>query len=581
MAGHYTLTGDFQLISEEQGTLYNVGISDIELSSDATKGQGVILRTGETQAFKGTIYARSYDESGSLNVQNFIELPGGGDGGGGGGGTPYTLPTMSQNVKGGAMVGAGLHTESSALNLNMMGESVFGGAMVGAGLHTDGWSIVLNTMGASVKGGAMLGAGLHTDAGAVHLNEMGESVFGGAKLGAGLHTDDGALTLNVMGASVLGGATLGAGLHTESGALTLNTMNDTLLGGAKLGKSMSIVTDRIEAIRHRKPSQAYALGDIAFVTVSGVKTQQLVCVKAGTTGNGDFALPSGYGEGSIHNDGTVVWAVDSYAVPAQFSVTGPAIRYNKLRNTSFRHGDITNYYKSGLMSENIRNGCYLNIYIGDTIFETTNIPEISYESDGQTVVAFAGLTITDANYRVIGLRSFHDVRVVGDIKEHIVLNLMKPGITIFRFNATNTTTGAMAGSELYQHTLPALGNVFKSIFGANHILKHKRFLTNAMNDSIPSACYSGVNGAETGWINTEVEVGVPTLSMLGLPYASSLFGNADYFSEVNIVPAEYIAWTGISIAGTSKLITVDNSNGVHYHTTPSSPVSTGPYFLYA
>ncbi len=119
MAGHYTLTGDFQLISEEQGTLYNVGISDIELSSDATKGQGILLRSGETQAFKGTIYARSYDESGSLNVQNFIELPGGGDGGGGGGGgTPYTLPTMSQNVKGGAKIGAGLTMTGEVLSLN-------------------------------------------------------------------------------------------------------------------------------------------------------------------------------------------------------------------------------------------------------------------------------------------------------------------------------------------------------------------------------------------------------------------------------------------------------------------------------
>lgn len=112
------MTGDFQLISEEQGTLYNVGISDIELSSDATKGQGILLRSGETQAFKGTIYARSYDESGSLNVQNFIELPGGGESGGGGGGTPYTLPTMAQNVKGGAKVGDGLTMTGEVLSLS-------------------------------------------------------------------------------------------------------------------------------------------------------------------------------------------------------------------------------------------------------------------------------------------------------------------------------------------------------------------------------------------------------------------------------------------------------------------------------
>lgn len=119
MAGHYTLTGEFQLLNETQGTLYNVGISDVELSSDATKGQGILLRSGETQAFKGTIYARSYDESAAINVQDFIELPGGGDsGGGGGGGTPYTLPTMAQNVKGGAKVGAGLSMTGEVLSLS-------------------------------------------------------------------------------------------------------------------------------------------------------------------------------------------------------------------------------------------------------------------------------------------------------------------------------------------------------------------------------------------------------------------------------------------------------------------------------
>ena len=118
MAGQYTLNGNFRLIEETQGTLYNVGISDVELSSDATKGQGILLRSGETQAFKGTIYARSYDESGVVNVQNFIELPGGGDGGGGGGGEVYTLPTMSQAVKGGAKLGAGLSMTGEVLSLD-------------------------------------------------------------------------------------------------------------------------------------------------------------------------------------------------------------------------------------------------------------------------------------------------------------------------------------------------------------------------------------------------------------------------------------------------------------------------------
>ena len=575
------LTTGFTTLSVTEGTFQNVSrIVPIEIATSATEGTGIVLNPGEIVPVKSeaTIYARSAWENPNptekvlLAHEPFKRIGGGGD---------YTLPTMTETKKGGAKLGNGLYTQNDHLNLNYMGTRTLGGAMVGAGLHTDSGALNLNMMSPSVFGGAKVGAGLHTDDGALTLNMMGESLLGGAKLGAGLYTQDGALNLATMGESVKGGAMLGSGLYTQDGKLNLRQMSDSVIGGAKLGGSLAIVTDRLEVLMYRKPSTAYAVGDIAFIKVSAKKLQKIVCVQAGTTASGDFALPSGYGEGSIHNDGTVVWAVDSYAVPAQFSPTGTAIRNNKSRNTSFRFGTITDYYKSGLMSENIRNGCYLNIYIGDQIFETTNIPEISYESGGQTIVAFAGLNITNATYRVIGLRPFHDSRVVGDVKDHIVINLMLPSITKFRFNSTITTTGAMAGSELYQHTLPALGDVFKSIFGANHILKHKRWLTNAMNDSIPSACYSGVNGAETGWIKTEIEVGVPTLSMLGLPHASSLFGNADYFSELSIVPAEYIAWTGVSIGGNSKLITVDDNNGIHFHNDPTNPMSIGPYFLYA
>ena len=153
MAGQYTLNGNFKLIEETQGTLYNVGISDVELSSDATKGQGILLRSGETQAFKGTIYARSYDESGVVNVQNFIELPGGGDGGGGGGGSTYTLPTMSQAVKGGAKVGAGLSMTGEVLSLDeiYIPSAVVSQTATGAILTVSDHS---GTTTASIKSGA-------------------------------------------------------------------------------------------------------------------------------------------------------------------------------------------------------------------------------------------------------------------------------------------------------------------------------------------------------------------------------------------------------------------------------------------
>ena len=81
MASQYTLTNDFSAITETQGTLYNVSDSAIELASASTttKGQGILLRSGEKQTFRGTVYARSMDAAATLNVSDFTEGAGGGD----------------------------------------------------------------------------------------------------------------------------------------------------------------------------------------------------------------------------------------------------------------------------------------------------------------------------------------------------------------------------------------------------------------------------------------------------------------------------------------------------------------------
>lgn len=80
MANQYTLTNDFAEIAEEKGTLYNKGDSAIELAStaDTEKGAGILLLTGERRTFSGTLYARSMDAAGLLNVADFND---GGEGG--------------------------------------------------------------------------------------------------------------------------------------------------------------------------------------------------------------------------------------------------------------------------------------------------------------------------------------------------------------------------------------------------------------------------------------------------------------------------------------------------------------------
>lgn len=91
MANQYTLTNDFAEIAEEKGTLYNKGDSAIELAStaDTEKGAGILLLTGERRTFSGTLYARSMDAAGLLNVADFNDGGEGGEEAGAGGILPH------------------------------------------------------------------------------------------------------------------------------------------------------------------------------------------------------------------------------------------------------------------------------------------------------------------------------------------------------------------------------------------------------------------------------------------------------------------------------------------------------------
>ena len=246
MAGQYTLNGNFKLIEEAQGTLYNVGTSNVELSSDATKGQGILLRSGETQSFKGTIYARSYDDSGVVNVQNFIELPGGGDGGGGGGGgSTYTLPTMSQAVKGGAKLGPGLSMTGEVLSLDSIyiPSAVVSQTATGAILTVSDHS---GTTTASIKSGAD-GEDGETPTISTDSIEGGNSVTFGTS--AGFWTvniyngTDGAAGVSptVAAESIEGGNSVT--FTSAAGMATINIMDGT--PGAN-GVGVTMTTDSIE-----------------------------------------------------------------------------------------------------------------------------------------------------------------------------------------------------------------------------------------------------------------------------------------------------------------------------------------------
>lgn len=87
MAKQYKVGAAFTSIDESSGIIYNAGATDVELVSDtnATEGQGILLRSGTAQSFNGTILARSkdLDDDAVLNVVDFSPAASGGSSGGG------------------------------------------------------------------------------------------------------------------------------------------------------------------------------------------------------------------------------------------------------------------------------------------------------------------------------------------------------------------------------------------------------------------------------------------------------------------------------------------------------------------
>lgn len=81
MATQYSLTNAFTAITEESGTIQNIGYESVELvsTSNAVAGEGIILLPGEKKVFTGAVKARSLGAENTINVVDFKSGEGGGD----------------------------------------------------------------------------------------------------------------------------------------------------------------------------------------------------------------------------------------------------------------------------------------------------------------------------------------------------------------------------------------------------------------------------------------------------------------------------------------------------------------------
>lgn len=119
MAKYNVKVGTWVSPDETTGSIQNVSKVPIEISATNEDNTGIRLTENQIVAFEGTVYVRGTGNKDAVFTTVPFKVNGKGGGGGGGGGTPYTLPTMSENIKGGAKVGSGLKMQGDKLNVDV------------------------------------------------------------------------------------------------------------------------------------------------------------------------------------------------------------------------------------------------------------------------------------------------------------------------------------------------------------------------------------------------------------------------------------------------------------------------------
>ena len=144
--------------------------------------------------------------------------------------------------------------------------------------------------------------------------------------------------------------------------------------------------------------------------------------------------------------------------------------------------DITAAFNNGTVSANIANGTFRDIFPGDYITKQVTISGKTYTVNW--VIADCDYWINKGDTAV----TVHHVAIV-------------PQAPIFdaNMNATNTTEGGYAGSELYTHIIPACATGIVNAFGSSHILTFRDGITTIVNTSLISGNNPYWSGATVWW----------------------------------------------------------------------------------
>ena len=158
---------------------------------------------------------------------------------------------------------------------------------------------------------------------------------------------------------------------------------------------------------------------------------------------------------------------------------------------------------SFLAKHEVSAGKFTDIYVGDNV----TIQDGTYNK----VWVVAGLD-TEYNRGDIALATHHISLIPQDY------------LITARMNATNTTKGGYAGSEMHTTTLPTIVTNLQKALGS-HLLKRRVILTNSISTAADSGAGAGWVGSSNDWAWTDAYA---TLMSEVQVYGSSIFGSSGY-----------------------------------------------------
>ena len=157
--------------------------------------------------------------------------------------------------------------------------------------------------------------------------------------------------------------------------------------------------------------------------------------------------------------------------------------------------DITAAFDSGEFSRNVANVTFKDIFPGDYITKQVTIPQVL--ADDGTTELFAGGTYT-VNWVVADCDYWINKGDTAMTAHHVVIVPQQP-IFNTHMNATNTTEGGYAGSEMYKNIIPACATGIVNAFGSDHILMFGDAVTNRVDTSLISGNNPYWTGATVWW----------------------------------------------------------------------------------